>query len=104
MMSITLQKICESLRVEYGHHELWLDWREWPFRQHNPALERQPVVISCSGRQLAAWDGAGDSWSFVQGREQLSFDDQSDYFNPGRNKDNFLDARRIAELKEKYRF
>lgn len=103
-MSITLQKICESLRMHYGHHELWLNWREWPVRQQHPELKRQPVVISCSGRHLAAWDGAGESWSFLLDRGQLRFDEQSDYFNLARNTDHFLDDRGIAELKEKYGF
>lgn len=103
-MSITLEKICESLRTHYGHHELWLDWRAWPVRQPPPEPERQPVVISCSGRPLAAWNGTGDSWSFLLERAQLRFDKQVDFYNPARNTDNFLDGRRIAELKEQYRF
>lgn len=103
-MSITLQKICESLRTHYGHHELWLDWGEWPPGSALQDTERRPVVTSCSGRHLAAWDGVGESWSFLLDRGQLRFDEQSDYFNLARNTDHFLDARRIAELKEKYRF
>lgn len=103
-MSITLQKICESLRVQYGHHELWLDWGEWPSGMGHQDMECRPVVISCSGRQLAAWDGAGESWSFLQDRRQLRFDEQADYFSLARNTDNFLDASSIAALKEKYRF
>lgn len=103
-MSITLLKICESLRLHYGHHELWLDWREWPARQQHPELECQPVVTSCSGRHLAAWDGTGEMWSFILDRKALRYDEQTDFFRPARNTDHFLDAGRIAELKEKYRF
>lgn len=103
-MPITLQKICESLRVQYGHHELWLDWREWPAGQKHPVMACQPVVTSCSGRHLAAWSGAGESWSFLLDRTQLRFDGNADCFRPARNTDNFLDGRRITELKEHYRF
>ncbi|EMD2746907.1 TPA: hypothetical protein ACOEB8_004213 [Enterobacter ludwigii] len=103
-MSATLEKICESLRTHYGHHELWLDWRTWPVRQQLSEPERQPVVTSCSGRPLAAWSGSGESWSFLLDRTQLRFNNDGDCYRPARNTDNFLDGRRIAELKEKYHF
>jgi len=103
-MFLTLHEVCERLRTDYGHHDLWLDWQEWPFRQHHSDLEHQPVVISCSGRRLAAWDGSGESWSFVPTPEELGFNMETDYFNVARNTDNYLNVSRIAELKEKYPF
>lgn len=103
-MAITLHKICECLRVQYRHHELWLDWREWPAGQVHPDMAYQPVVTSCSGRHLAAWSGAGESWSFLLDRTQLRFDDDEDCFRPARNTEHFLSDSSIAELKEQYRF
>ncbi|EPV5022000.1 hypothetical protein ACV6R0_004454 [Citrobacter freundii] len=101
---MTIQEICESLRIHYGHHELWLDWQAWSARKHRRNMEEQPFVTSCSGRHLAAYDGKGEKWSFLLDREQLHFDEKSDYFRPARNKDTYLSDSRIAELKKKYRF
>ncbi len=103
-MSTTLQDVCESLRTKYKHQELWLAWQEWHSPQLHTDLERQPVVTSCSGRPLAAYDGAGEAWSFLWSAGQLRFDEQSDYFRPARNKDNYLSAESIPVLKDKYCF
>lgn len=103
-MSITLQQICESLRTHYGHHELWLSWQAWNVRKHRKDMEEQPFVASCSGRRLATYDGEGDCWSFIPERDQLRFSEQTDFYNPARNKDCFLNDHSIEELKDKYRF
>jgi hypothetical protein len=103
-MSITLQKICESLRTHYGHHELWLGWRDWKVRKHRQDMEKQPFVASCSGRCLATYDGEGDCWSFIPARDQLRFSEQTDFYILARNKDFFLNDHTVAVLKDKYRF
>ncbi|QHP82775.1 hypothetical protein EO763_23055 (plasmid) [Pectobacterium odoriferum] len=99
-----LQQICEILRTRYGHHELWLDWREWPSAEQESKLERQPVVISCSGCTLAGYDGTGERWSFIGTPEQRSLDNECVSFDLGRNKDNYLNDRSITALKEKFGF
>lgn len=103
-MSITPQKICESLRTHYGHQEFWLDWQEWNVRKHRQDMETQPFVASCSGRCLATYDSEGVGWSFIPPQEQLRFGEQSDFYNLTRNKNNFLNDHSIAQLKTKYQF
>ncbi|WP_405077823.1 hypothetical protein [Pectobacterium versatile] len=99
---MTLQEICKSLRDDYEHHELWLDHREWPFPPPHPD-DRQPIVISYSGHQLAAYKGTSTGWYFIPDEGQRYCDEHAD-FDLGRNAQNFLNDDRITELDKEYRF
>jgi hypothetical protein len=67
----TLKEVCDTLINKYGHQALWLDMRSGA---NGPGLyqSKQPVVISCSRRDLAEHDGK--KWHLLNSPLYLDFD------------------------------
>ncbi|WP_270655237.1 hypothetical protein [Enterobacter bugandensis] len=90
MLPNTLNEVCDYLTTECGHQHLWLDWRAWPAGPRPPHLNKQPFVTSCSGRELAEYDGA--KWCFINCTEFLYFNDVDDVAKPETIKYAYLTA------------
>lgn len=99
-MPKTLREVCDTLTTQYGHQDLWFDWRPWVNGRGHPDLSKQPVVISCSRRDLAEHDGK--EWYFLNCPEYLGFNLLDDAYNPAVAHDTPLDAGAIRHFEEYY--
>lgn len=88
-MPKTLREVCDFL-TKCGHQYLWLDWRSWSSNPKPQHLNEQPFVTSCSGRELAEYDGA--TWYFINCTEYLHFNAIDDFDNPATTKHAYLTA------------
>lgn len=95
-MPKTLREVCDKLISQYGHQDLWCDWRPWPDKPGRPNLAQQPVVISCSRRELAEYDGT--KWHFLNSKEYLVFNSVDDFYNPAVAGDMYLDDMAFKTL------
>lgn len=96
-MSKILREVFETLKNQYGHSELWLDWRTWENKLGLFHLLKQPVVISCSRRELAEYDGK--CWHFINSPLYLEFNSEDDFYDPAVAGDMYLDDRAYKKLK-----
>ncbi|EKZ6383362.1 MAG: hypothetical protein E6840_17420 [Klebsiella pneumoniae] len=91
-MPKTLKEVCDTLINKYGHQALWLDMRSGA---NGPGLyqSKQPVVISCSRRDLAEHDGK--KWHLLNSPLYLDFDPVDDSVNSITATDIYLDDAAI---------
>lgn len=91
-----LNEVCDYLTNECHHQGLWIDWRPWPSGPMPPHLTEQPFVTSCSGRELADYNGT--CWYFMNNYGYLQFDVIVDFNDPLVTRHSPLDAESIALL------
>lgn len=84
-----LKEVCETLATKYGHKDLWFDWRPWASSPGRPNLQNQPVVISCSRRILAEYDGK--MWHYLNSPDYIRFNPIEDAYDPSVDNAQFLD-------------
>jgi len=96
-VSKTLKEVCETLKNQYGHSDLWFDWRTWADDPGLFHLSKQPVVISCSRRELAEYDG--NCWHFLNSPLYLYFNPVDDFYDPAVAGDIYLDDLAFKKLK-----
>lgn len=78
-----LSQVWAFLKSKYiGHPDLWLSTRPWPAHMLSatisPTTQEQWVVISKSGRPLAAYCPANNIWYYGSGVYPLTFDSSLD--------------------------
>lgn len=88
----TLREVCDTLKNKYGHQALWLDMRSG-VNDSGLFRSKQPVVISCSRRDLAEHDGK--KWHFINSHEYLVFNSVDDSVNSVTAGDIYLDDTAI---------
>ncbi|EOC1315314.1 hypothetical protein ACI09C_004424 [Cronobacter turicensis] len=95
-MPKTLREVCDTLISQYGHQDLWFDWRPWANEPGRPDLAHQPMVISCSRRELAEYDGR--TWHFLNSPLYLHFNPEDDFYDPAVAGDIYLDDLAFKKL------
>lgn len=92
-LSKTLRQVCDYLTNQCGHQYTWLGYRSWPNGQQPPDHNEQPFITSCSGRELAEYDGV--TWYLINSAESLQFNDIDDFDDPQITKNPYLTAEDI---------
>ncbi|MDQ9388639.1 MULTISPECIES: hypothetical protein [Serratia] len=95
-MPKTLKEVCDYLTTKCGHQKVWIVWVPWSSKSIPMFFQQQPVVISCSGRQLAEYDGS--VWCYINSNEFLRFNLFDDLDNPAITKRKYLDDDDIDVL------
>lgn len=95
-MPQTIREVCDTLTTQYGHQDLWFIWRPWTNNPSIPYLLQQPMVISCSKRELAEYDGT--YWHFLNSPLYLHFNPVDDFYVPPGAGDMYLDSEACKSL------
>lgn len=91
-----LREVCDTLTTQYGHQDLWFSWRPWANNPGRPNLSMQPVVISCSRRELAEYDG--NMWYYLNSPNYVRFNPVEDEYDPSVVNSQLLDELSIKKL------
>lgn len=97
-MPKTLRQVFDYLTTQCGHQYTWLGYRSWPDAQQPPNHNEQPFITSCSGRELAEYDGV--IWYFTNSYAYLQFDEIDDSDDPLVTQNPPLDADWIVQIND----